>query len=166
MLRGVLSSQRAHTAVALFSAHPTLASHYLGDTTMVARPARGTAARSWLAHVLPLTTARALIPSFLCPCIHPQLQSTLYPPAPAPYSIVDAVRVDPTASPPPSVRPLHLLKAYLIDGTDKDGVWDWTDPVPFFVLCHVTWPWLLVNRMRRGVAWSRVNVSTSRVFEC
>lgn len=149
---------RAHTAVALFSDHPSLALHYLGTTPStadsVARPAPGTAPRSWLAHALPLTLAR-LLPHRLCAQLHPQLLSTIYPADPS----------DPTLSPPAGENVLGLLWRYA-SGAERDGIWDWTDPVPFFVLCHIHWPWLLLRLVWRGVAWSRVNVSTSRLFEC
>lgn len=154
----LLFAQRAHTAVALFSEHPSLGLHYLGtappDEDLVARPASGTAPRSWLAHALPLTLAR-LLPQKICSSIHPQLLSTIYP----------SDTSDPTMSPLPGENVLELLWRYL-SGAERDGIWDWTDPVPFFVLCHIQWPWLLLRPVWRGVAWSRVNVSTSRVFEC
>ncbi|GJE91277.1 hypothetical protein PsYK624_074260 [Phanerochaete sordida] len=149
---------RAHTAVALFSDHPSLAEHYLGTAApteaRVARPDPGTAPRSWLAHALPLALCR-LLPRRLCALLHPQLLSTIYP--------SDAE--DPTTS-PPAGESAGLLLARYAAGAERDGIWDSTDPVPFLVLCHVQWPWLLLRLVWRGVPWSRVNVSTSRVFEC
>ncbi|THH16073.1 hypothetical protein EUX98_g9360 [Antrodiella citrinella] len=66
------------------------------------------------------------------------------------------------------------LEENLVRGTDagfgrgeRDAYWDWTDPVPFFVLAHVTWVWLWVRLVvGRGGKWRRVNVSTERIFEC
>lgn len=159
VLRLNIPPQRAHTAVALFANHPSLASHYVGNAPReadpVARPALGSPARSWIAHALPLALAR-LLPLAVCLKIHPQLRSTIHSP-------LDAA--DPTSSPPPGEHWVRLLWRY-ITGEEKDGIWDWEDPVPFFVFCHIQWPWLLLRLVWRGIAWSRVNVSTSRVFEC
>jgi hypothetical protein len=47
----------------------------------------------------------------------------------------------------------------------KDGTYLWEDPVPFFVLYHVYWPARFLEALRRGRAWSRINVSTTKMFE-
>jgi hypothetical protein len=47
----------------------------------------------------------------------------------------------------------------------KDGTWTLADPVPFFVLYHAYWPARFVQSLRTGKAWSRINVSTTKMFE-
>jgi hypothetical protein len=49
----------------------------------------------------------------------------------------------------------------------RDPMFDWEDPVPFLVLGHgqvvlLLWNCLVKKRKR----WTRINVSTARVFEC
>ena len=108
-----------------------------------------------LARHVPLALARVL-PRDLCHVLHPQLASAVHG---------GADESDPTLSPRPREHFLGVVWRYAT-GQEKDGIWDWRDPVPFFVLCHLQWPWLLLRLIWRRVAWSRVNVSTSRVFEC
>jgi hypothetical protein len=47
----------------------------------------------------------------------------------------------------------------------RDGTFTLADPVPFFVLYHVYWPGKFVESLRTGKAWSRINVSTTKMFE-
>ncbi|RDW76809.1 uncharacterized protein DSM5745_06801 [Aspergillus mulundensis] len=47
----------------------------------------------------------------------------------------------------------------------RDGTWIPWDPLPFFMLYHVYWPAKLVDCLVRGGEWSRVNVSTTKMFE-
>lgn len=47
----------------------------------------------------------------------------------------------------------------------KDGTLPFADPVPFFVLYHLYWPSKFVESLRTGKAWSRINVSTTKMFE-
>jgi hypothetical protein len=47
----------------------------------------------------------------------------------------------------------------------RDGTWTLADPVPFFVLYHAYWPARFVQSLRTGKAWSRINVSTTKMFE-
>ncbi|KIP01889.1 hypothetical protein PHLGIDRAFT_131050 [Phlebiopsis gigantea 11061_1 CR5-6] len=121
---------RAHTAVALFSDHNYLAEHYTGKPNPhrdpVARPSLGTAPRSWITHAFPLALAR-LLPHNVCNVIHPQLVSTLHGPAD---------ESDPTLSPRPREHFLSVVWRYATC-QEKDGIWDWRDPVPFFVLHEV-----------------------------
>ncbi|KAJ9125159.1 hypothetical protein QFC22_000113 [Naganishia vaughanmartiniae] len=39
------------------------------------------------------------------------------------------------------------------------------DPLPFLVLWHVWWPSMLLKRWWQGKNWTRINVSTGRIFE-
>jgi hypothetical protein len=47
----------------------------------------------------------------------------------------------------------------------KDGTLTLTDPWPFFVLYHVYWPAKFAQALLRGRPWSRINVSTTKMFE-
>jgi hypothetical protein len=47
----------------------------------------------------------------------------------------------------------------------KDGTYTFEDPMPFFVLYHVYWPSKFLESLRRGRGWSRINVSTTKMFE-
>lgn len=47
----------------------------------------------------------------------------------------------------------------------KDGTYTFEDPVPFFVLYHVYWPAKFLEALVRGRPWSRINVSTTKMFE-
>lgn len=47
----------------------------------------------------------------------------------------------------------------------NDGTLTFKDPVPFFVLYHLYWPSKFVASLRSGKAWSRINVSTTKMFE-
>ncbi|KAL4960481.1 uncharacterized protein BDV14DRAFT_211644 [Aspergillus stella-maris] len=46
-----------------------------------------------------------------------------------------------------------------------DAVWDFWDPVPFFVLYHLYWPVRFLEAVVEGRGWTRVNVSTGKMFE-
>jgi hypothetical protein len=47
----------------------------------------------------------------------------------------------------------------------RDGTLTVEDPVPFFVLYHLYWPMKFVESLRTGKKWSRINVSTTKMFE-
>ncbi|PYH47086.1 uncharacterized protein BP01DRAFT_372449 [Aspergillus saccharolyticus JOP 1030-1] len=48
----------------------------------------------------------------------------------------------------------------------RDGTFALWDPMPFFVLYHVYWPSRFVESLIRGQEWSRINVSTTKMFAC
>ncbi|KKY16735.1 putative o-methyltransferase family 3 [Diplodia seriata] len=48
----------------------------------------------------------------------------------------------------------------------KDGTFDLWDPLPWWWLYHVYWPMQFVNSIRTGRKWSRINVSTTKMFDC
>ena len=47
----------------------------------------------------------------------------------------------------------------------RDGTFALEDPWPFWVLYHVYWPGVFLGALLRGKSWSRVNVSTTKVFD-
>lgn len=48
----------------------------------------------------------------------------------------------------------------------RDGTYEVWDPLPWFALYHVYWPLQFLYCLRNGKKWSRVNVSTLKMFEC
>lgn len=48
----------------------------------------------------------------------------------------------------------------------KDGTYEIWDPLPWWWLYHVYWPLLFFSSFRAGRKWSRMNVSTTKMFEC
>lgn len=53
----------------------------------------------------------------------------------------------------------HLL-------TWKDGTYELWDPLPWWWLYHIYWPMRFMSCILQGKKWSRVNVSTTKMFEC
>jgi hypothetical protein len=49
--------------------------------------------------------------------------------------------------------------------TWQDGTFIVYDPLPFFVLYHVYWPVQFARCLVSGKRWTRINVSTTKVFE-
>ncbi|KAK4611758.1 hypothetical protein CLAFUW4_12924 [Fulvia fulva] len=48
----------------------------------------------------------------------------------------------------------------------RDGTFDVRDPLPWFYLYHVYWPMQFLSCIMTGKRWSRINVSTLKMFEC
>ena len=48
----------------------------------------------------------------------------------------------------------------------RDGTYTLWDPLPWWWLYHVYWPMQFWNSIWRGKKWSRINVSTTKMFEC
>lgn len=47
-----------------------------------------------------------------------------------------------------------------------DGTYSVEDPLPLLALYHIYWPMQLLDCIRSGQKWSRLNVSTLKMFEC
>jgi len=47
---------------------------------------------------------------------------------------------------------------------ERDGTFSVEDPWPHFLLYHFHWPFIFAKSLWTGKMWSRINVSTSRVF--
>ncbi|KAK8133361.1 hypothetical protein PG984_005373 [Apiospora sp. TS-2023a] len=50
--------------------------------------------------------------------------------------------------------------------TWKEGTWEAWDPWPAVALYHAYWPLSILDAWWRGQRWSRVNVSTTKMFTC
>ena len=48
----------------------------------------------------------------------------------------------------------------------KDGTYEIWDPLPWWWLYHVYWPGQFLRCMLQGQKWTRVNVSTCKIFGC
>lgn len=48
----------------------------------------------------------------------------------------------------------------------KDATFEVWDPVPFWLLYHVYWPGLFLRSIVKWEKWSRINVSTTKMFKC
>jgi hypothetical protein len=132
---------------------PLFARSYFESPNAYRRPRHREPAHSWLSHSLPRSIAQHYLPLSISKALHPFLSP--------------AFTKDPettlTWSPTPTQTPWQLLRAHLLDGTERDAEWDADDPLPWFALAHVHWPWLLAKGLM-GKGWSRLNVSTSRIF--
>lgn len=50
--------------------------------------------------------------------------------------------------------------------TWRDGTYYLSDPLPWWWLYHVYWPLRFLTCIRTGTKWSRLNVSTTKMFQC
>ncbi|KAG9590125.1 hypothetical protein KCU90_g14242, partial [Aureobasidium melanogenum] len=48
----------------------------------------------------------------------------------------------------------------------KDGTYEIWDPLPAWWLYHVYWPFQFAKSLVTGFKWSRINVSTTKMFGC
>ena len=82
----------------------------------------------------------------------------------------------PTASSRPTYWIYHEIWRLLTHPTDlrhrlgviargRDAIFDWTDPLPFLLVHHLQIPWLLVDNLRRGTGWIRVDVNIGKLVE-
>lgn len=165
----MLGPQRVHTAITLFGSlgEGALASAYLrppndpSSSSEVLRPSQYEPAHIWTCHAVPLSLANLVPFSFrtLLPLLNPLLPPSTH----APLA---------TTSPPPDGTygpyglsgPVNVLKRATLMGIEKDAVWDPRDPWPWWYLAHVQWPLWLLGLVLGNVGWSRINVSTSRIF--
>lgn len=73
-----------------------------------------------------------------------------------------------------AIHPLWVKKVpgnghplYDLEAIGRDAAWDRRDPFVFFALYHVQMPFLLLRQLLvRRRAYSRMNISTARIFEC
>jgi len=47
----------------------------------------------------------------------------------------------------------------------KDAIFDWADPLPFLMVHHVQIPWLLLNNLRQGKEWIRIDFNIGKLVE-
>lgn len=154
---------RIHTAIVLLSGVDAkkMAASYFGhkENGLIEPPAEARERYSWMFHALPIAFARAFLPKRLQHILHPLLarQQEVDPLGP---------QIPPITISPPDYASLAEVLMDYATGSEKDPLLDKQDPLPFLAQ-HIMWIWLLgrlVYLQRKG--WSRVNVSTSRLFSC
>jgi predicted ATP-grasp superfamily ATP-dependent carboligase len=134
---------RAHTAVALFNHTPELADRYLEALSSSADTATNT-------HITyPVSPQRYFWHA------HDFVTLILLPFA----SLLRGI-----TSPQDALK--HFSEAATHFTTWKDGTYELWDPLPWFFLYHVYWPMQFASCVWFGRKWSRVNVSTLKMFEC
>ncbi|EXJ93450.1 hypothetical protein A1O1_01842 [Capronia coronata CBS 617.96] len=62
------------------------------------------------------------------------------------------------------VRDYAAFVSHLL--TWRDGTYETWDPLPWWWLYHVYWPERFLTCLRAGQKWSRLNVSTTKMFQC
>lgn len=147
---------RAHTAVALFNDTPEMAEAYLSildsddlPSSYAEAAATGTSNESL---VIPKHI------SYKYYWIGHDLVNLLLLP------LLSLVTLQKASSIGSLIRGIDLLADRLIFW--KDGTFEIWDPAPYFMLYHVYWPLQFFLCLCKGKKWSRVNVSTTKIFAC
>lgn len=135
---------RVHTAICLLSDLADELGSILGaidaNVDMIV-PAQNVTTISWIGHDAVARLAPSFLPAKLRHLVHPLWICS------------------PSLSSPPVSQLIHRPGRV-------DAAWDWSDPFPFFALYHIQWPHLLLRQLLvRQRAWSRINLSTARIFE-
>ncbi|WWC70509.1 uncharacterized protein I206_104460 [Kwoniella pini CBS 10737] len=137
---------RVHTAVIMLPLSK-IAGCYEDQPSVsrsILRPPANTSPRSWIYNDLIMRYLPVIVSS-------PETLEKIHPSLPA-----CAIGIRSKAPTKPSEEPLIWRK----DPTLVSDDW-----VPFVVLWHVYWPYLLLTRWWAGKKWTRLNVSTGRIFE-
>ncbi|KAK4980859.1 hypothetical protein LTR66_002105 [Elasticomyces elasticus] len=145
---------RAHTAVALFSNTPEMAAAYM---TLLEPPHQGFNGRDHGANGVPAV-----------PPIYPRRPSKYYWIGHdlVTCAILPLLAVF-SASGPRIEEVLESFLKFLEHVVFwKDGTYEFWDPLPWWWLYHVYWPSQLLLALLTGKRWSRINVSTTKMFEC
>jgi len=135
---------RVHTAIILLplsqlaSVYP--APHEAFNPEKVLRPLPATAPRSWLYNDLFMRYLPYAIP-------FPELLEIIHPSLPACHLTWEQKK---TVLPREGVLQLRVDPTLIAD-----------DPIPFLVLWHVFWPYLLITRWWQGKKWTRVSCANS-----
>ncbi|CAN5545024.1 hypothetical protein BH11ACT8_BH11ACT8_22010 [soil metagenome] len=93
-----------------------------------------------------------------------------------PYADSERPVVTPTATSRPTYWIYHELWRLLrrpgdarhrlrVIGEGKDAIFDWADPLPFLMVHHVQLPWLLLQNLRHGTGWVRVDFNIGKLVE-
>ncbi|ETI24617.1 hypothetical protein G647_03986 [Cladophialophora carrionii CBS 160.54] len=171
---------RAHTAVALFNGTTAVVDAYLSAldldqdkdssnhsnttsnttsnnntngtaATLVIHPARKDK-YFWVGHDL---VTRIILPTF-------SLLSTLSATASGRSSRSSAA----STSVSTALQSYAKFIRHVASPTWKDGTFQRWDPLPWWWLYHVYWPLRFWDSLVRARKWSRINVSTTKMFEC
>ncbi|KAE8269792.1 hypothetical protein A4X09_0g2556 [Tilletia walkeri] len=133
---------RVHTAVCLLQEQPAFGSALAGECSTLVTPPPKAASISWLGHDIVARFAPRLLP----------------------HSLVDSA-YGPSAS--ITVAPQDQQQAFDLEQIGQDGAWSSADPLVYLAFYHVQWPALLIRQaLLRRKTFSRINISTARIFEC
>lgn len=147
---------RAHTAVALFSGTIAMAKAYLSLLDeKPAEPSYAEAAANGTIHediVNPIDVETKYY------WIGHDLVNLLILP------LVQLLLLRPDSSSLKVLRGLDVISDRLLFW--KDGTYELWDPFPWWWLYHVYWPTQFLLCLWTGKKWSRINVSTCKMFEC
>lgn len=141
MLYPIECNPRVHTAICLLVSNKFFASAYIDASSLSAPviPTDVSLTKAWIGHDLPALILPRYIPAL----------NWL-------HSFIGHVNLDPISSWP---TPMQILVS--------DPTFTLYDPLPFYALYHIQWPALLALQLvKKRTKWSRVNLSTSRIFEC
>jgi hypothetical protein len=155
---------RIHTAIVLLAGYDPskMAASYFGkkENGLICPPETARERFSWTFHALPLALADYILPKSWQRKLHPLLEDSSLDIDPLECK-VPAITIS-----PPVRSTLDEILANYVSGSEKDPMLDLADPMPF-AMQNLTWFWLLFRLVFiQGKGWSRVNVSTSRLFSC
>jgi len=146
---------RVHTAVCLFGNTPELVEGYLSLLEAKPRP--------------PTPTKRSRTPNGLA-------RDPIFPSAPAKYYWVGHDLVELIILPllslfsregPSFLEVFEHVTAFIEHVFEwHDGTFEFWDPLPVWWLYHVYWPTQLLMALLKGEKWSRINLSTCKMFMC
>ncbi|KAG6064179.1 hypothetical protein E4U32_000469 [Claviceps aff. humidiphila group G2b] len=140
MIYPIECNPRVHTAVLLFQQTPQLVNEYLSilepDTQDQSEPLYPVQPQRiyWI--------GQDIVENVLCPAYEALFRGTVS---------IDSLARDVTSF-------VERLRSW------KDGIWELSDPVPFWWTYHIQWPLLFLRHVFRG-KWHKVNVSTGKLFE-
>ncbi|KAL4757718.1 uncharacterized protein BDW70DRAFT_171087 [Aspergillus foveolatus] len=148
MLSPIECNPRTHTAVLLFQHTPEMAHAYLSvfDHNLDSRPKQGKSSSDIVA---PAT------PGYNVYWIGHDLVTLLIIPAVTWIGGIGSIEE--------TKHSLWTFWHHILHW--QDGTWASWDPVPFFALYHVYWPVRFVESIVKNRKWSRINVSTTKMFE-
>ena len=167
---------RAHTAVALFNDTPEMVGAYLslldrrrtglGAGEMVSETPivpRAPKKYHWMGHDL---VAFCIMP--VLAALRPFVTSTTDSNGNGTTNKINTIASPESMGTDPKPQSitagLSLFADYAM--TWKDGTYEVWDPLPWWWLYHVYWPMQFAYAAVAGVRWSRVNVSTTKMFLC
>jgi hypothetical protein len=62
-------------------------------------------------------------------------------------------------------RPRHARRRLRTIASGKDAIFDWADPLPFLLVHHAQIPSLLLDNLRRGKHWVRIDFNIGKLVE-
>ncbi|CAD6891401.1 unnamed protein product [Tilletia caries] len=147
---------RVHTAVCLLQDQPAFGLALAGKTSTLVTPSPKVRSISWLGHDLVGRYPLQFLPR--------SLVGRIYDPSANITHKNSAVDRESVAG---KVDQRNPEVVFDLEQTGQDGAWSATDPLVYLAFYHIQWPALLLRQaFLRGKAFSRINVSTARIFEC